>query len=741
MSAYDADKLYQLLPAIYRVRDEQTGGQLRALIEVIASQAQVMEEDIARLYDNWFIETCDPWVVPYIGDLLGIRGMRSLASAQFSLRSYVANALAYRQRKGTALVLEQLAHDVTGWPARVVEFFQLLTTSQNINHLRPGNLWVPDLRHADDMELLGGPFESMSHSADVRPVSTGGGRYNIPNIGLFLWRLKSYRLTWVVAYSHGNGRYSFSPIGVDGPLFNKPQTEIEILHLADEPNLPCPLRSRLLFEELEARRSALVQGSTPESVYFGDDPVLEIYLDFSPGPSNPEDLKSLDPEEIIICDLSGWDSPGWTSPQSQKYPKAGDLLFSTKVAVDADLGRLAILSGFQHQQPSRILVSYSYGFSGDMGGGQYDRLRPLLSSEEPLPLSSEALSRADVLIPVSLNGKIKTISDALNDLKPDDPRTIIQIEDNQTYPEDLSIAMDGGDLVIQSANHPDHMRPTLVGNLEVTGGSDAARLVISGLVIAGRIYITGSLAELKIVDCTLVPGRWPAADDGAVFLSQPSIMADASCKKLRIENSITGPLWLHEELADLVVRDSIIASSSPMMEEGFRRAITGREEAKNGPRTTIERSTIFGSVYVKELALASEVIFNHPVSAQRRQSGCIRFSYIPDEGSLTPRRYHCQPDLALANLAREKGIESLDEGEKALVLSVVRPAFTSTRYGDPGYAQLSPYCAPEIRTGGTDGSEMGAFSYLMQPQRESNLRAALNEYLRAGLEAGIFYVT
>ena len=36
---------------------------------------------------------------------------------------------------------------------------------------------------------------------------------------------------------------------------------------------------------------------------------------------------------------------------------------------------------------------------------------------------------------------------------------------------------------------------------------------------------------------------------------------------------------------------------------------------------------------------------------------------------------------------------------------------------------------------------MGAFHYLFQPQRETNLRVRLDEYLRFGLEAGIFYAT
>ena len=36
---------------------------------------------------------------------------------------------------------------------------------------------------------------------------------------------------------------------------------------------------------------------------------------------------------------------------------------------------------------------------------------------------------------------------------------------------------------------------------------------------------------------------------------------------------------------------------------------------------------------------------------------------------------------------------------------------------------------------------MGAFHDLYQPQREINLRVRLDEYLRFGLEAGIFYAS
>jgi hypothetical protein len=69
------------------------------------------------------------------------------------------------------------------------------------------------------------------------------------------------------------------------------------------------------------------------------------------------------------------------------------------------------------------------------------------------------------------------------------------------------------------------------------------------------------------------------------------------------------------------------------------------------------------------------------------------------------------------------------------------PMFHSLRYGDPAYAQLSRRCAAEICQGGEDQAEMGAFHDLYQPQRERNLRVRLDEYLRFGLEAGVFYET
>src|SRR5215218_10147531 len=153
------DFLYELLPVYYRQRDVEQGLPLQALLRVIGEQVDVVEEDIAQLYENWFIETCQDWSVPYIGDLIGYQPVHEagepgeVSTPQGQQRNKilvprreVANTIRYRRRKGTLALLELLARDVAGWPARAVEFYQMLSGSQHLNHQRPARARVLDLR-------------------------------------------------------------------------------------------------------------------------------------------------------------------------------------------------------------------------------------------------------------------------------------------------------------------------------------------------------------------------------------------------------------------------------------------------------------------------------------------------------------------------------------------------------------------------------------------------------------------
>ena len=392
MSGSTEERLYHLLPAVYRVRDAAEGEPLRALCAVIEQELSAAGADIDALYDNWFIETCDEWVVPYIGDLLGVRLLHQLGPSAVSQRAYVANTLAYRRRKGTAAVLEQLARDVTLWPARAVEFFQLLSTTQHLNHLRPGNLRTPDLRDTNALELLGGPFERAAHTIEVRRIVNRRGRYNVPNVGLFLWRLQSYPIvptgsTTTEGARPGradaravaeppDGRYTFNPLGYDTPLFNRPQTEETITHLAEEHNVPAPLRRRVLQDELEAVRRAKANEEEGErrAVYFGTQPVLEVEVYVNGGP------EPVPPDEILICDLEDLNSNEWRRPPASVRPPGTETDLPITVAVDPVRGRLALPPG---AVPDSVLVSYSYGFSGDIGGGPYDRRESVDAVEIP----------------------------------------------------------------------------------------------------------------------------------------------------------------------------------------------------------------------------------------------------------------------------------------------------------------------------------------------------------------------
>jgi hypothetical protein len=146
----------------------------------------------------------------------------------------------------------------------------------------------------------------------------------------------------------------------------------------------------------------------------------------------------------------------------------------------------------------------------------------------------------------------------------------------------------------------------------------------------------------------------------------------------------------------------------------------------------IRNSTVFGAVDTVLMDLASNTIFTDTVKVRRVQSGCVRFSYFPDD-SRVPRPYKCQPIDSYP--------EGASEAEKSALAAGLKPRFTSERYGDPGYAELRQDTASEIFQGADNGAEMGAFNYLLAALRLQSLDAALAEYLRFGLEAGAILAT
>lgn len=708
---YDLEGLYELLPAIHRVRDAGEGEPLKAFLGVIAEQIRVLEESLDQHYDDQFVETCAEWVLPYLGDLLGVRPLTPLdADGGRSLRAYIANTMAYRRRKGTPAVLEQLALDVTGWRSRAVEFFHLLATTQHLNHLRREPLATANLRQTHDLDVVDAPFDVHAHTVDVRrPTAPARGRYNIPHVGIFLWRLEAYPMERAIPKKKAAGQYHFSPLGHDMPLYTLPETEDGITHLAEEINVPGPIRPLALDGDLKGFRP----GGAPPG---GQDPQHSRYYGSGRSLAVSKDGQLIPPSDVVCLHLGGW----------VRRPPAG------KVAIDPARGRLAFPAG---ENPGDVRVSYSYGFSGDMGGGPYDRQQSLAETKSQTRLIRVATGTA-----VDTLQKARTeVDQYLAGLAPNDPADIvIRIEDSADYGGIVGFQLaHSGRLVVEAA---DGERPTVRPQNPMTIEAPAgATVILNGLLVVGVVRLTGDF-ELRVTHCTLVPGRNLKENGDPTQPNNPSLAtaSDAHEPKVQVSRSIVGPIRLPAEAKTLHVSDSVIDAPST---NGI--ALSGLNPDDVGPTMCVERSTIFGEVRARRLELAEESIFADRLRVERRQDGCCRFCSI-SAGSLTPRRYRCQPDLALAEVARARGLASaaeLGEQERRALEARLVPGFSSTRYGTPAYAQLRTDTAPEIRKGAEDGLEMGVFNRLEHPRREANLKLALEEYLRFGFEAGLFFVT
>jgi hypothetical protein len=303
-----AERLYRLLPAFYRERDQQQGEPLRALLALLERELDLLADDVEQLYDDLFIETCAEWVVPYIGDLLGVPVIGEQPPAQAGRRSQVANTLAYRRRKGTPAVLERVIPDSVGFYARAVELFRFLAFQQTVRQPRPGKGGLFDVRDREAFAPVGTPFEEekIFRTADVRRIASRRGRYNVPNLALFLWRLATYRMKRRAARAlllPADGRYLADPLGRDLPLFNRPRQNEDAGRQSAEHHLPVLLRNAALAADLadfQSRHLALPPGERPAaSEYYGPGRALELYRD---GVLVP-------PMDLVAWDLESWRRP------------------------------------------------------------------------------------------------------------------------------------------------------------------------------------------------------------------------------------------------------------------------------------------------------------------------------------------------------------------------------------------------------------------------------------------------
>ncbi|MEU6082222.1 hypothetical protein [Streptomyces sp. NPDC047108] len=725
----EPDGLAELLPQWHRLRDAEQGEPLRALLAVIAEQVDRVRDGVEQQYDDWFVETAAEWVLPYLGDLVGYRplpgyervlatglkdggdaaGSRRRLAEALAPRRDVAATVANRRRKGTLALLEELSESVAGWPARAVEFSRLVAHHQPVRLYGSGTEAADerrrergrllDLRDGSALDLAGGPFGTVAQSVNVRRAGSDRrqGGYSPAGVGLFVWRLKPYSVTGAPAYCIDRARnlYTFSILGNDSPLVTRPEPEPSAQHIATLDNVPASITRRQLADRL--------------ADYYGPGKSFTVWRDGQDEPVPPQD--------IVVADLSHW----------RYRPKRG------QVVIDPELGRMAF--GSRQAPRQGVWVSYHYAFADDLGGGEYARDRGTDAGAE--------------VYRVGPHQPYQRIMDAYAQWRNDrragrcGPGGIIEITHSGAYQEQLDFDLEDGDrLELRAAegtrpvirlldwysNRPDALN---IRAREDCAPGDAPRIVLDGLLVTGRgLHVSGPVGTLVLRHCTLVPG-WSlepggSADGGGCephSPEEPSLVLDRTTACVQIERTVLGTIEVigdevHTDPLHLHLSDSVLDAT------GHDREALSAPDCRHAHAVLhAHRTTIIGEVHTHAVEIAENSIVTGRMNVARRGVGCLRFGYVPP-GSRTPRRHRCQPDLAGPERTR-----------------LVRPLFSSERYGTPGYAQLATGVAEEIRRGAEDGAEMGAFHDLYQPQRENSLRARLAEYTPAGTDAGIIPVT
>jgi hypothetical protein len=425
---------------------------------------------------------------------------------------------------------------------------------------------------------------------------------------------------------------------------------------------------------------------------------------------------------VRICDLE--DDPA--VPGSWVHePKPGD----PSVAIDPVLGRVAF--GDPPAADETRVATFHYGSALATGGGGYDRTASLEQAKTVVTVQDGA-ALGPKLAAVAAGGEVL-------------------IQDSVPYGAPPSIAAttpapDALDrsLIVQSASRA---RPLLSrGDQLKLAMEPNTTVVLSGLMLAGAPLVIEEFADteprnLILRHCTLVPGLTRDPDGSAHFTGRASLIVLHPFANVTLDHCVVGPVVAVDGV-ELAANDSVLDASAqdeiaycgraPAGGGGLLTVSTAADRQVGdglayGGHLTLEACTVLGKVHAKQLDVSNSLLlaalaeggdpWTAPVWADRKQAGCIRFSFVPP-GSRTPRRFQCIGD---------------DPAE--------RPFHTSLRFGDPGYMQLRRSTNDAVRTGADDESEMGVTHELYAPQRESNLLIRLDEYLRFGLEAGIFYAT
>ena len=768
--------LYKRLPEIYRIRDQeqQPAGQLEAYVDLIDEVHSAIRDDIASLGRDAFIESCSDWVIPYIGDLLGTS---HLSGDTWTLRADVARTISHRRRKGTLGSIESLAYSLSGWAVHTVEMLERMVWNQHINHLRPDAGGVPplglskflsdarrggtvNLRDPALLSLINGPFDPFAHVADIKPAVGWRGLYNLPNLGIFLWRLHTYTVARTrpgqlfppivlapasAAEANFAVRVELHPQSEPMVLFNTHR-----FHADDEPPnisspdaVPGPMPPARLSNDTPAGRpehyveiATYPAGTVPPRMN-----TLGLSLQVPQAPFTPAT-----PWKLRGANLCAWETglqPPLRAHEIAIDPDRGRMVFGAMGAVPADEAN-AIVSG--------LFVSPTHGFQGPVGAQPIPRLASPASWQEVAPI---------IVTVDPLNTPANTLQAALTNLQNRAQPLIIEIKDSLVHELDLStITGTSNELGLQTLRlnrslwirAVDGERPVirlkkpLAFRPHDVLGAGAPAIMDSLMVRLEGIYLTrdkavfptnapliarAALNQLHIQDCTLDPGGYVALnsvrapireamrlDNTNGFVAPNELLAFDQTPEIVLENSICGPLAIDDDYSLTIINGIVDAggtleTAAPALAVG---AATGNAELTWGPALTLDGLTCFGRMRVTS-ASGKGGIWVHALQVLDNQIGCIKNSWFADANNRLPPNHAClngsQADLH----------------------------FEAETFGRPGYAQITRGSDVRILEQGPNDDEMGAFGLLLNSHKWKNIQIRFREYMPVGVRPVLIAVT
>ncbi|AGB26690.1 hypothetical protein Mycsm_06553 (plasmid) [Mycobacterium sp. JS623] len=500
--------LADLLPAFYLVRDAQAAGgngMLGALLELLDAEVAQVESELARRYASLFIETCTDDDLTHFAALLGVR---QLPGNQHP-RALIGNIISYRRGKGTIATLERVAAAVSGWNAHAVEYFRLLATTANLNHLRLGNTNV-SVRDPAPLDWSGTPFDPLAHLVDVRSIATDRGRYNIPNVGVHLWRLEP--VTTVDASDAAPvdaTRFRFHPLGIDTALYSIGGLVDDIGAAPTGPAAPKDVTAPIGLLQMRRDLAAYYGTAARQSVC--------VFIDHTAVPI----------ESVCVCDLADFGA-GW-----RNTPPPG------KIAIDPTRGRLAFATAPDGPVSVRLT-----------------RARPMEIGSRDLAPATDAAHP-----PVVVPDQAATLGAAISELP--NGSGVVALRGSTRYAPAGALAI-GPDADVTITATTDNW-PVLDATATTFDCGDGANLTLTGLLIdGGPVHITGSPASVTLDSCTLVPGYTLAPDGTPRTPDGPSLWLDLAAgagTAVMMTRCVSGPIRVGAPDVTISLADSIVTES------------------------------------------------------------------------------------------------------------------------------------------------------------------------------------